>query len=305
LTGDKGIVFDIKHFAVHDGPGIRTTVFLKGCPLRCAWCHSPESQSPRPEVLFHAESCISCGACIEACPTGAQTTGPEKIRRELCTGCGRCADACYAEALQFVGETMTVDEVLREVERDRVLYDESGGGITLSGGEPTQQPKFATELLRRLKEGGHHTALDTCGHADWGILEPMLRDVDLVLYDIKHAEPTVHEALTGVGNELITSNLAKIAERRSSRIVVRFPVVPGRNDSPSNIKATAALLGGMAGIEAIELLPYHDLGTPKYIALGRPYLLTGLEPPTEDELASIRETLEAAGLRVMVEGKGW
>jgi len=304
LTGDQGIVFDIKHFAVHDGPGIRTTVFLKGCPLRCVWCHSPESQSPRPELLFHVDSCIGCGACIEACPTFAQATGPKKIRRELCTGCGRCAEVCYAEALQLIGKKMTVDEVLREVERDRAIYKTSGGGVTLSGGEPTQQPDFTAELFRRLKEGGYHTALDTCGHADWRVLKSILTDVDLILYDIKHTDPVAHKTLTGVGNELIISNLAKIAERQSNRIVIRFPIIPGYNDSPANLSAMATLLGGMSRIEAVELLPYHNLGAPKYRSLGRPYSLKEAEPPTEEELASIRETLEAAGLRVIVEGKG-
>ena len=304
MTGDQGIVFDIKHFAVHDGPGIRTTVFLKGCPLQCVWCHSPESQSPRPELLFHVDSCIGCGACIEACPTFAQATGPEKIRRELCTGCGRCAEVCYAEALQLIGKKMTVDEVLREVERDRAIYKTSGGGVTLSGGEPTQQPDFTAELFRRLKEGGYHTALDTCGHADWRVLKSILTDVDLILYDIKHTDPVAHKNLAGVGNELIISNLAKVAERLSNRIVIRFPVIPGYNDSPANLSAMATLLGGMSRIEAVELLPYHNLGAPKYKSLGRPYSLKEAEPPTEEELASIRETLEAARLRVIVEGKG-
>jgi len=296
-----GLVFDVKHFAVHDGPGIRTTVFLKGCPLRCKWCHSPESQSPRVEIAFHPDLCIGCGACVEVCPTGAQTMGSEKIRRELCRRCGRCAEACYAGALVKIGDYVSVEDVLREVEKDDLLYETSGGGVTLSGGEPAAQPRFASALLRALRGRGYHTALDTCGHAEWETLRGLLDDVDLVLYDLKHMDPAVHEELTGVSNTLILSNLRKIARRGSPTLVVRVPVIPGYNDSADNIDTMGRFLGDL-NIEAVKLLPYHRLGVPKYAALGREYPLPHLQPPSVETLEWIRGALEARGLKVIMEG---
>jgi pyruvate formate lyase activating enzyme len=297
-----GLVFDIKHFAVHDGPGIRTTVFLKGCPLRCGWCHSPESQNPRPEIAFYPDLCIGCGACVEACPNGAQNMDPEKIRRELCTGCGACADACYAGALVKFGDRVTVEEVLREVEKDRLLYETSWGGVTLSGGEPAAQSQFASELLKSLNWAGYHTALDTSGYAPWEVFEEVTRHADLVLYDLKHMDPRIHEELTGAPNELILSNLRSLSLQASKTIIVRLPVVPGLNDSNENIEATAEFLEGLGNIEAVELLPYHNLGAPKYEALGWEYLLSHLGPPTREHLEEMRKLLEARGLRTILEG---
>jgi len=298
----KGLVFDVKHFAVHDGPGIRTTVFLKGCPLRCGWCHSPESQSPRVEIAYYPDLCISCGACVDACPNGAQTMGPTKIRRELCSGYGGCADACYSGALVKFGERVTVGDVLQEVERDRLLHEASGGGVTLSGGEPAAQPLFASRLLEALKDAGHHTALDTCGHADWEAMEKILGHVDLVLYDLKHMNPQTHEELTGATNKLILSNLRKLSKMSSKKVVVRAPVIPGLNDSAGNVEAMARFLGDLGNIEAVELLPYHNLGVPKYGALGREYALSHLQPPTRERLEEVRGLLEAWGLKVILEG---
>lgn len=301
-SAPTGLVFDVKHFAVHDGPGIRTTVFLKGCPLRCGWCHSPESQNPRPEIAFYPDLCIGCAACVEACPNGAQTMDPVKIRRELCTGCGACADACYAGSLVKFGDRITVEEVIREVEKDRLLLETSGGGVTLSGGEPVAQSQFASELLRSLKREGYHTALDTSGYAPWEVLEDVARHADLVLYDLKHMDPRAHEELTGAPNDLILSNLRSLSQQGSKTIIVRLPVIPGLNDSNENIEATAKFLGGLGGIEAVELLPYHNLGATKYEALGWEYLLSHLDPPTGERLEEMRGLLEARGLRTIVEG---
>ncbi len=301
MEAETGIIFDVKHFAVHDGPGIRTTIFLKGCPLRCLWCHSPESQSPRPEVAYYPNLCIGCGACVEACPNGAQTMGTPKILRELCTEVGRCAEECYAGATIMYGREVTVGGMLEEVDKDRLLYETSGGGVTISGGEPTMQPEFASALLGALKERGYHTALDTCGHAEWNVLERVIADTDLVLYDLKHMDSFTHRETTGVTAELIQSNLEKVA-MSGKTLVVRVPVIPGHNDPPENITAMARFLGGLKGVEAVELLPYHNLGTPKYMALGREYPLVGLQSPEPGALKEWERILEAEGLRIVIEG---
>jgi pyruvate formate lyase activating enzyme len=299
---ETGVVFDVKHFAVHDGPGIRTTVFLKGCPLRCKWCHSPESQSPNVEIAYYPNICIGCGACVEACPAGAQTMGSVKIRRELCTRCGSCADICYAEALVKFGDHVSVEDILQEVEKDRLLYDTSGGGVTLSGGEPAMQPQFASMLLKTLKVGRFHTTLDTCGYVEWTTLRKLLGHTDLVLFDLKHMDPAVHEKLTGVSNELILSNLRRISQLRYKTLIVRVPVIPRYNDSTDNINAIGGFLGGLENVDAVELLPYHRLGVPKYEALGREYSLPRLQPPKKEHLEAIRDLLEASGLKVIIEG---
>jgi pyruvate formate lyase activating enzyme len=301
MQSESGIVFDIKHFAVHDGPGIRTTIFLKGCPLRCLWCHSPESHSPHPEVAYYPNLCINCGACVEACPHGAQTLGTPKIIRERCRGVGRCAEECYAGATVIYGEEATLGEILDEVDKDRLLYETSGGGITVSGGEPTMQPDFASALLGAFKERGYHTVLDTSGHAEISAFEKVLTNADLVLYDLKHMDSFTHEEITGVPNGLVLANLERTAGSGKT-LVVRVPVIPGHNDSPEHITAMAVYLGGLKSIMAVELLPYHNLGAPKYPALGREYPLGGLRSPEPVELKELGSLLEAEGLRVVIEG---
>ncbi len=301
MNTEIGMIFDIKHFAVHDGPGIRTTVFLKGCPLKCSWCHSPESQSPVPEVAYYQDLCIGCGACVEACPNEAQTLGIPKIIRELCTGIGKCADECFPEAIVLYGRKASIKEILEEVKKDKLLYEVSGGGVTLSGGEPTMQPEFTSALLKAFKDHGYHTTLDTCGYVDWTIFKHVSKNANLILFDLKHMDSFTHQELTGVPNNLIISNLEKISDM-GIELLVRVPVIPDHNDSEENFIAMGNFLGGLSGISTVELLPYHNLGTPKYSALGREYPLNGLRTPELHTLKELAKILEVEGLKINIEG---
>lgn len=296
---NQGIVFDIKHFAVHDGPGIRTTVFLKGCPLRCLWCHSPESQRYYSEIMFSPEKCIGCMACVEACPEGAlvHPGGPEP---DGCTHCGACVEACYSGARVMVGVSQSVESIMMAVRNDRRLHEATGGGVTISGGEPTHQPVFTCKLLQALKQEGFHTAIETCGYTTWGTLERMLPFTDLVLYDLKHVNPDVHRKFTGVANDLIISNLRRLS-KTGVPIMVRLPLIPGVNDSEEHLKSVAELLRCVP-VEAVEVLPYHRLGVPKYEFLGRPYALADITPHDEAQLLKARDCLRLSGLNVVLEG---
>jgi pyruvate formate lyase activating enzyme len=258
----EGTVFNIQRFSVHDGPGIRTTAFLKGCPLRCRWCHNPESFLETPELLYTKDRCTGCGNCVPLCPERAITLVGEKIRiSEACTHCGACAEACPANALVISGETMTAEAVAAQLARDRIFYEESGGGITLSGGEPLAQPEFAIEILRRCQESGLHTTLDTCGFAETETILRAAAHTDLFLYDFKHPDSAMHEEFTEVPNELVIENLKALCAR-GSNVLVRQPVVPGVNDSPETIERTGAVLEA-CGVKQLQLLPYHTLGESK------------------------------------------
>lgn len=301
-----GLIWDIKKYAIHDGPGIRTLVFLKGCPLRCPWCCNPESQDLRLEIIWLAENCIHCSRCLDICSTHAisEEAGQKKrIDRNLCDFCGVCVNHCPNQALNLIGKRVTVDEVLKEVIEDAVFYARSGGGLTLTGGEPAAQPGFAFELLRQYKvrERGRHTALETCGFVDWPTLSHLLEYTDLVLYDIKHMDSDRHLRVTGVRNELILKNARRIAKSRS-RLVIRLPLIPGFNDTEENIRRTASFASNLPGVEEIDLLPYHRLGEPKYIRLGRDYPFTGIRTLSPSRLAEIRSVVESYGLRVKIGG---
>ncbi|MGE5358813.1 MAG: glycyl-radical enzyme activating protein [Bacteroidales bacterium] len=269
----EGIVFDIEHYAVHDGPGIRTVVFLKGCPLTCPWCCNPESQRGAPELRHTAARCRGCLACRDACPNGAVrvTDAAPRFDRQACGACGApCVDACAHAALAITGERMTAGRVMARVAADKAFYDNSGGGVTFSGGEPFAQPAFLEQLLGESKRLGIHTAVETCGHADplaVARCEPL---VDLFLYDIKVADSARHERLTGVPNSLVRENLRTLAARAPGKIALRVPIVPGCTDDEQNLAAIAAIARSV-GIFTVELMPYHALGADKYESLGRDY----------------------------------
>lgn len=257
-------IFDIQRFSIHDGPGIRTTVFFKGCPLRCRWCHNPESQTAGASLSYSSQLCIGCGACLAACPSGArQALLAGGVDRLLCRVCGRCAEVCPSGALEIVGRDVTPEEIMRTVLRDRTFYESSGGGLTISGGEPLLQTDAAEALLTLARGEGVHTAVDTCGHVAWDKLRQVAPLAELFLYDVKHTDSVRHRELTGVGNELILSNLRRLYDS-GARIRIRLPVVPGCNDCRQHFEGVARLAAELPDIDGFDLLPYHPLGKGKW-----------------------------------------
>ena len=298
----KGLIFDIKKFAVHDGPGIRTTVFFKGCPLRCWWCHNPEAIHSHPELVLFEIKCIGCGECFAVCPQQAHEALPDGTRayhQEKCILCGKCVEICYAEALVMEGREVTVEELMAELRKDIPFYENSGGGITLSGGEPLFQHEFILSLLKQCKTEGLHTVLDTSGQAPWKIFEEVLSYVDLVLYDIKHIDAVEHKTHTGISNNLTLENPEKVGQY-GIPIEIRMPIIPGINDAEEDILRTARFLADINGIERVQLLPYHKLGESKYARLGKEYKLRTLEPPGRDQMEEIAAWIRPFGLEVQV-----
>lgn len=263
----NGTVFDIKRFAVHDGSGIRTTVFLKGCPLKCLWCHNPESLSFKPQLAYYVNKCLHCGSCAAVCPTGAHlmTEMGHVFNQDVCAACGKCTDACPADALHLFGKTVTAQDLLPTLLEDREFYVNSNGGVTLSGGECLMQPDFCAELLQLLKAEGIHTAVDTCGFVPRASIEKVLPYTDIFLFDIKAIDPQVHKKCTGQTNELILENLRYIDEMGKA-IEVRIPYVPGHNDD--QIEKIAAFVKTLENVTAVKVLPYHNYAGSKYEALG-------------------------------------
>jgi pyruvate formate lyase activating enzyme len=294
----EGKVLRIERFAIHDGPGIRTTVFLKGCPLRCAWCHSPESQQLQPEFMPRPERCLRCMACNGACPHHAVRPAAEggPITPEACDACGACADACPTGARDLAGRTMSVDALMAEIERDRIFYDESDGGVTFSGGEPLMQPAFLREIVAMCRASAVHVAVDTCGHADTGALLDVARDADLFLFDLKMMDEERHKAYTGASNVRILQNLERLAAVHEN-VLVRFPLIPGVNDDDENVVGIGAFLRSIR-LTRIDVLPYHRAGTAKYERLQRPYQLPDTQPPSTDQVTHVVRLLESCGLIV-------
>jgi pyruvate formate lyase activating enzyme len=295
-----GRIFDIKRYSIHDGPGIRTTVFLKGCALRCLWCHNPESVDPKPELMHWPSRCRRCYSCITACPLGAiakDAAGAVVIDRITCDLCGRCAEACLYDAMQMVGRDMSVDDVLAEVEKDRIFYEQSGGGVTLSGGDPFVQSAFANALLEGCRSRGIRTALDTAGHSQNGVLDRLAAKTDLVLYDLKCMDDARHREMTGVSNVPIIENLKRLAAR-GTEIWVRIPLVRGVNDDDDNIRRTIAFLKSLKTIKLVGILPYHSGGLEKARRIGQESHFRKFETPSEERIAAIEAAFREDGFEV-------
>ncbi len=308
-----GYICNIQRFSVHDGPGIRTTVFLEGCTLRCFWCHNPESIRPKPEVQFFPNRCIGCGACVAVCPEGAQgfdENGMRVFDREKCTACGKCVDVCYAEALVFSGKEMSAEDVVAEVLLDRAFYENSGG-VTLSGGEPALQVDFSREILERCRAEGIHTAIETAANVPWESLATLLPFTDLVMMDIKHMDSAKHHDAVGAPNALLLANARRIVQT-GKPIIFRIPVIPTVNDTPEEIAAIAAFVRELCDLRiaqhdglpgepepiTLELLAFHRMAGDKYNSLGWDYRADNLTPPTKEHMAALADVASAQGVVV-------
>lgn len=298
----SGIIFDIKRYAIHDGPGIRTTVFFKGCPLRCWWCHNPEGLVPETELTFIKTRCLEdCDECVKKCPKDAILRADNiiSIDRKKCDICGECTLVCPTEALIISGKNMSVEEVMKEIDKDMVFYDESMGGVTFSGGEPLMQLEFLSALLEECKKRGFHTTLDTSGYARPEEIDKIKDKVDLFLYDVKMVDDKKHKETTGVSNKLILDNLKKLS-KNGGNIVVRIPVIPEINDTDEEITKIAEFISSLKEVKDISLLPYHTLADQKYERLNKSYLMQKTPPYSEEKIEKIKKKLERFGFQVKI-----
>lgn len=303
MSNVQGNIFDIQRFCVHDGPGIRTTVFVKGCPLRCLWCHNPESQKSAVNIAFYAHKCLYCGACADACKQGrhrfdltrnTENGSPVHVYdRDGCLACGECAAACPASAIEKIGRRVSADEVMDEVLRDKAFYKNSGGGLTVSGGEPLAQPDFTAALLEKAKAEGIHTCVETCGYCPGEVIKRIAPLVDLFLFDIKETDDALHKEFTGVPFTPIRENLLLI-DAMGAGTVLRCPIVPGKNLRDEHLRAIGTLARELKGVKDVEVMAYHTLGNGKYDALEMENAMAGAEAMDSDEKKRCLEIINAA-----------
>ena len=299
----SGMIFNTQKYSIYDGPGIRTTVFLKGCPLSCSWCHNPESQSFQKELVRFGSRCIGCGECVRSCKAGALKSSDHLIERDeaACISCFSCAAVCFTGAVEEVGRKVEASELVKELEKDVIFYDSSQGGVTLSGGEPLAQPEFVLELLQRCKEKGIHTVLDTSGFGSPEALEAISRSTDLFLYDLKLMDEKRHIEYAGVSNRVILENL-KLLKKLGKKIWIRLPLIPGINDDEENIKATADFISSVSPVEQVNLLPYHNISMEKYRRLLKSYKGYNIPVPTKKDIEKTAALYEQHGVNVCIGG---
>ncbi len=301
----SGFIFDIQNYAIYDGPGIRTCVYFKGCPLRCWWCHNPESHKLKPEMGYWEDRCVLCGACVDACPNDALVLETDRVsrNRDLCTVCETCARVCPNEAMEKIGYEITTDEITEKVIRDKVFYETSGGGVTITGGEPTFQKEFLFKVLESLRDAGIHTAIETCGYFSEDLIGPLVEKVDIFLYDLKHIDASKHREATGAGNEKILNNFAKIlTEVGTERIIPRIPLIPGFNTDSASISDIISYLKSVKYDGSVHLLPYHTWARGKYKKIGRGDSFRDPGKITEEKLEKINRVFSEAGFMPLQHG---
>lgn len=297
-----GTVINIQKYSIHDGPGIRTTVFFKGCPLSCWWCHNPESQKIKHEIMFFEERCTNCRICEKRCPQNAIAIRDSYplVYKTKCVLCGKCTDFCPRNAREYVGKDMTVRQLIEEIIKDEVFYDESGGGVTFSGGEPLIYADFLNEVLKKCKARGIHTAIDTSGYTSWNSIEKIADKVDLFLFDIKHMNNEKHKEYVGVENVMIMENLKKLSDR-GANILIRMPIIAGINDDDEHIDKAVKFISNLKILQ-VNLLPYHKMGMDKYRRLKIDYKLSGKEKPCDEKMGRIADEFEKAGIKIKIGG---